>query len=521
MKKQWKRLISLLLCAVLLTGIFPVSLHAAETSTTVKVSVNAKVCRQQTREVLRMVNEERAKKGRDPIIMSAEMEEAAIQRAFELVTYCSHARPNGNLYHTVFGEYGVDTNVGYGKWIGENIATGQNDAQQVMASWMDSSGHRDQILAKSFHYIGIGCVEYAGVKYWVQLFAQAPDNVTTAADAGADGIEMTKEYPVDVQYMIGKLNFETTRIEFPEPEVVFAKPGDTLEFDLKLSTPSLISKRNRVVGRINYSSLPPESITISEDAPLTVDEDGIHIDADAKMGTYTVTVTIGSTSAVKKINVTKSGEPCTHPEDRQVIDEKAPTCTEDGYRKVTCGDCEEVISDEVLEKVPHEKENDWYITEEATCTTEGLKVKRCIYCGLEMDTEIIPKSGEHKWDEGTLVKEATCTDTGSTTYTCTLCKTIRTETTEKLGHDELEAITEATCTTTGKKEVTCARCQEVLSSQVISALGHNWGEWQTVTEPTWDADGLEKEYVEDAAKKRKIQFLHFLMVMNMILVVKK
>ena len=53
---------------------------------------------------------------------------------------------------------------------GENIAMGQKNPEQVMSSWMNSSGHKANILNSEFGKIGIGCYKKNGIYYWVQMF---------------------------------------------------------------------------------------------------------------------------------------------------------------------------------------------------------------------------------------------------------------------------------------------------------------------------------------------------------------
>ena len=54
---------------------------------------------------------------------------------------------------------------------GENIAAGQRTPEEVMNSWMNSSGHRANILNKNFDTIGIGFYEGGSYgTYWTQLF---------------------------------------------------------------------------------------------------------------------------------------------------------------------------------------------------------------------------------------------------------------------------------------------------------------------------------------------------------------
>ena len=55
--------------------------------------------------------------------------------------------------------------------VGENIAYGQSSPEAVMNAWMNSSGHRANILNADFDKIGVGVVRSGGRLYWVQLFA--------------------------------------------------------------------------------------------------------------------------------------------------------------------------------------------------------------------------------------------------------------------------------------------------------------------------------------------------------------
>ena len=99
------------------------------------------------------------------LILDAKLSEAAQKRAEELIKLFSHTRPNGTSFSTVLKEY----NITY-KASGENIANGQFDADDVMKSWLNSPGHRANILQKNFVKIGVGVFEYNGRLYWVQVF---------------------------------------------------------------------------------------------------------------------------------------------------------------------------------------------------------------------------------------------------------------------------------------------------------------------------------------------------------------
>ncbi|OEJ13357.1 serine protease [Brachyspira hampsonii] len=99
------------------------------------------------------------------LVLDSKLSEAAQKRAEELKTLFSHTRPNKTAFSTILKEY----NIAY-KTAGENIANGQVDADDVMKSWLNSPGHRANILQKNFGKIGVGVFEYNNRLYWVQVF---------------------------------------------------------------------------------------------------------------------------------------------------------------------------------------------------------------------------------------------------------------------------------------------------------------------------------------------------------------
>jgi len=116
-------------------------------------------------EVLRLVNVERSKQGLSPLTTTTTLKAAADKRAQETAVSFSHTRPNGTTFSTVLKEYGISY-----RTAGENIAYGQRTPQEVVTAWMNSSGHRANILNGNFNKIGIGVYQKNGVIYWSQLF---------------------------------------------------------------------------------------------------------------------------------------------------------------------------------------------------------------------------------------------------------------------------------------------------------------------------------------------------------------
>lgn len=121
-------------------------------------------------QVVSLVNQEREKEGLAPLLYDEQLTYAAMQRSYEMAknNYLAHTRPNGESCFSVMGEY----NITY-EWAGENIAYGQNTPNYVVYRWMNSAGHKANILHTEFTKIGIGIVPDAkGYLYWTQLFAR-------------------------------------------------------------------------------------------------------------------------------------------------------------------------------------------------------------------------------------------------------------------------------------------------------------------------------------------------------------
>ena len=116
-------------------------------------------------QVVALVNAERAKYGLSALKVDSRVQQAAQVRAAETVQSFSHTRPNGSSFSTALTEAGVSYTRS-----GENIAYGQSTPQQVVQAWMNSSGHRANILNGSFTTIGVGYTVVGGTAYWVQLF---------------------------------------------------------------------------------------------------------------------------------------------------------------------------------------------------------------------------------------------------------------------------------------------------------------------------------------------------------------
>jgi len=117
-------------------------------------------------EVLRLTNIERTDRGLEPFNTLTPLTEAARVRAVEITSRFSHTRPDGRTPFTAFTESGVEYTTA-----GENIAAGQGSPEEAVRSWMNSSGHRANILSTRFSHMGVGvAVDSNGRMHWVQTF---------------------------------------------------------------------------------------------------------------------------------------------------------------------------------------------------------------------------------------------------------------------------------------------------------------------------------------------------------------
>ena len=110
-------------------------------------------------EVIRLTNKEREKEGLDPLTADSDLMDFAQVRAEEISEYFSHHRPDG-VSEGPYPDY----------MIGENIAKGYKTPEEVMDGWMNSDGHRAEILFADNSKIGVGVYKSGGLLYWVQVF---------------------------------------------------------------------------------------------------------------------------------------------------------------------------------------------------------------------------------------------------------------------------------------------------------------------------------------------------------------
>ncbi|MFY9198190.1 MAG: CAP domain-containing protein [Acutalibacteraceae bacterium] len=125
-------------------------------------------------EMLASVNNERAKLGLAPLSFSSKLSEFALTRAAEAGVRWSHTRPDGTSCFTV-----LDSDPEFRNQLseaGENLAWNQTTVPKVMEDWMNSPGHRANIVKDSYNAVGFACVivyrDNGSRDYlWAQMFA--------------------------------------------------------------------------------------------------------------------------------------------------------------------------------------------------------------------------------------------------------------------------------------------------------------------------------------------------------------
>jgi serralysin len=167
--------------------------------------------------ILQLVNQERAKRSLKPLNLNQKLDTAADGYSNRMANgdFFSHTDPgNGSNVGTRV------TKTGY-RWttVGENIAAGQPTAEAVMKGWMNSSGHRANILNPNFTHLGVGYTYKANDtgrvnyrSYWTQVFGAgdsgsrnltAQSVPTTASVASSEKSQRTKDTLVGGDAFVG------------------------------------------------------------------------------------------------------------------------------------------------------------------------------------------------------------------------------------------------------------------------------------------------------------------------------
>ncbi len=119
-------------------------------------------------EVVRLVNIERAKQGLPALTINWEVARCARLKSQDMIDkkYFAHQSPTYGTPFQMMTSFGIKYTAA-----AENIAYGQRTPAEVMTGWMNSPGHRSNILSKNVTQIGVGAAKASnGTLYWTQMF---------------------------------------------------------------------------------------------------------------------------------------------------------------------------------------------------------------------------------------------------------------------------------------------------------------------------------------------------------------
>ncbi len=114
-----------------------------------------------TQRVFEIVNQERAKVGAAPLVYMDDLQDVVDLRAKEIYTKYSHTRPNGESFSSLLPDY---------SFCGENIYKSPRTPEAAMTGWMNSTGHRANILKPQYTGMAVGIYFENNTPCWVQIF---------------------------------------------------------------------------------------------------------------------------------------------------------------------------------------------------------------------------------------------------------------------------------------------------------------------------------------------------------------
>ncbi|TFE03285.1 CAP domain-containing protein [Jeotgalibacillus sp. R-1-5s-1] len=116
-------------------------------------------------QVVNLTNQEREKAGLAPLSVDQTLAKTAKEKSLDMQrnNYFSHTSPTYGSPFDMMKQFGVQY-----RSAGENIAMGQRTPEEVVKAWMNSPGHRQNILSSSYTHIGVGHAENGN--YWTQMF---------------------------------------------------------------------------------------------------------------------------------------------------------------------------------------------------------------------------------------------------------------------------------------------------------------------------------------------------------------
>lgn len=305
MLRRLKKLFCLIAVLALCLPYLPAAQAAAKTLT---VSFQATTYQNRARSLLKDINAIRREYGLDELVMLADLEKAAIQRAAELFVFFDHERPDLTDYDTAASSY---ASLKKAEAVSECIAAGPSKAEDVMAEWADTA--LDVILDGDFTHVGIGCVYVKGSAneyYWEMLLHQQPEGVSAKKADSTAKAGVNKNISVEIaKGMYERADNSHKRFELRV---------DDLSLRTKTSATPTVYLYDRYDVKIGKCELEDLTFKSSNTSVFTVNQDGTVKKKKNGTGTLTVkssgledatcTVTIGSASAASSVTASTIGD---------------------------------------------------------------------------------------------------------------------------------------------------------------------------------------------------------------------
>jgi Uncharacterized protein with SCP/PR1 domains len=459
-KKSYKVVKKLLMTCLALVFILQFYSKEASAATTIPVTISGTEHHAMAWDILTMVNAERTAAGVMPLlVMDIDLLDYGMLRAAECVVDYSHTRPDGSNIYIDMPGFGAG---------GENIAVGHPSAAAVMNGWMNSQGHKDNILNPAYSSIGIGVYFAEGRYYYAQVFR---GSVGTPALATSTPVANTITTNISVN--ISAPAAPSATITAGTPKTFNLAVGQQVALDLP---------------DIYISKSPPWSMRIKVD-PSFLDWEIADPSVATIVGTNLQTADIkavngGSTTLKVFMNgqnakavsfpITISGHSHTY-----VSNIVAPTCAVAGYTQHTCSVCGDSYTDTPTTALGH----NYTVTDTKapTCGVAGYTEYTCGTCAHSYQDSIAPLA--HIYTAMPSVAP-TCTAEGYTEEVCATCTDTKRTSIPALGHTYVTMAPVApTCTTDGYTPQECSVCSHTNQDAVVPALGHSYVS-TVITTPT-------------------------------------
>lgn len=191
-------------------------------------------------ELLRLTNKERYKAGAGTLVMVAPLQDAGDIRSKEIVVVIrkDHLRPDGRSYRTA-----IDPSFNNGRNCSENCLYGVTTPAQAIKVWMNSDGHKKNMLNTKWCFFGCSMTEAKGKEHWVQLFSDGREILEAKTNTGSNHFatltDMEEAYlicytgeglkayvPLDADYMVKNGNQYTIHLRGKSVTVTVGSNGD-------------------------------------------------------------------------------------------------------------------------------------------------------------------------------------------------------------------------------------------------------------------------------------------------------